>query len=40
LPPTNPQAIETPQGHGDTFWSVCMAIPDKEQAPDVLIEFI
>ena len=27
----NLQAIETPQGHGDSFWSTAMAIPDKEE---------
>jgi hypothetical protein len=36
----NLQAIETPQGHGDSFWSVCLALPEKDQGMDVVIEFI
>ena len=27
----NLQAIESPQGHGDSFWSVAMAIPEKAE---------
>ncbi len=26
----NLQAIESPQGHGDSFWSVAMALPERE----------
>lgn len=25
------QAIESPRGHGDSFWSVAMALPKREK---------
>lgn len=27
----NLQAIESPQGHGDSFWSVAMSLPEREE---------
>jgi hypothetical protein len=31
------QAIETPQGHGDSFWSVCLALPDREEGQEAFV---
>jgi hypothetical protein len=36
----NLQAIETPQGHGDSFWSVCLGLDLLQEGTDVRIEFI
>lgn len=33
----NLQAIESPQGHGDSFWSVAMALPEREQPQDAFV---
>jgi hypothetical protein len=35
----NLQAIETPQGHGDSFWSTSMALPEKAEEPEFSIDF-
>lgn len=29
------QAFETPEGHGDSFWSICMALYDNERQPNI-----
>jgi hypothetical protein len=31
------QAIESPQGHGDSFWSVAMALPEREEAQEAFV---
>lgn len=35
----NLQAVETPQGHGDRFWSTAMAVPEKAEGPEFSIDF-
>jgi hypothetical protein len=29
------QAFETPEGHGDSFWSTCLALYDNEKQPNI-----
>ena len=31
------QAIESPQGHGDSFWSVAMALPEREEQQEAFV---
>jgi hypothetical protein len=31
------QAIESPQGHGDSFWSVAMALPEREKSQEAFV---
>lgn len=31
------QAIESPQGHGDSFWSVCLALPEREVPQEAFV---
>ena len=33
----NLQAIESPQGHGDSFWSVSMALPEREVQQEAFV---
>ncbi len=33
------QAVESPQGHGDSFWSVCLALPEKEESQEAFVVF-
>lgn len=33
----NLQAIESPQGHGDSFWSVCLGLPEREEQQEAFI---
>lgn len=33
----NLQAIESPQGCGDSFWSVCMALPEREEEQETFV---
>ncbi len=33
----NLQAIESPQGHGDSFWSVAMALPEREEEQEAFV---
>jgi hypothetical protein len=33
----NLQAIESPQGHGDSFWSVCMALPERQESQEAFV---
>ncbi len=35
----NLQAVESPQGHGDSFWSVAMAPPQKDQQQEAFVVF-
>lgn len=31
------QAIESPQGHEDSFWSVAMALPEREEQQQAFV---
>lgn len=31
------QAIESPQGHGDSFWSVALALPEREESQEAFV---
>lgn len=33
----NLQAIESPQGNGNSFWSVAMALPEREEIQEALV---
>lgn len=33
----NLQAVESPQGHGDSFWSNAMALPEREEAQEAFV---
>ncbi len=33
----NLQAIESPQGHGDSFWSVAMALPERVEEQEAFV---
>jgi hypothetical protein len=33
----NLQAIESPQGHGDSFWSNAMALPEREEQQEAFV---
>jgi hypothetical protein len=33
----NLQAVESPQGHGDSFWSVAMALPEREEKQEAFV---
>ncbi len=35
----NLQAVESPQGHGDSFWSVALALPEKDQQQEAFVVF-
>ncbi len=31
------QAIESPQGHGDSFWSVCLGLKEQEEQQEPFV---
>jgi hypothetical protein len=33
----NLRAIESPQGHGNSFWSVCLALPEREEQQEAFV---
>jgi len=33
----NLQALESPQGHGVSFWSVAMALPEREESQETFV---
>jgi hypothetical protein len=33
----NLQAVESPQGHGDSFWSICLSLPEREEQQEAFV---